>query len=442
MKRIVLFGAGRSSSHLIDYLHSQAIQNDWELVIADSNLEAATEKAHRRIRCKPLHLEIEQIEDRRRLISSAGMVISMLPAMLHSLVAEDCVDLGVDLATASYLSEEMKSLDESARSKGVVLMNELGLDPGLDHMSAMRLFNKIRQEGGIINSFKSFCGGLVAPASDDNPWNYKISWNPRNVVLAGTGTAIFKCEGEIKLLPYNRLFKEIERVDIPGYGELAMYYNRDSVKYIDLYNLGGIDTMIRGTFRSVRYCKAWSILVDLGMLDPSSHIEGSSSMTYQQFTNAYLRFGIQTDNRGRIENTLGYLLDEESYLMLEWLGLFSSEAIGLDNASPAQIVERLIVDKWLLKPSDRDMIIMQHEIKYIIEDVEHTCISTLRRDGRDSTYTAMSELVGLPLAIYVKLRLLLGIGQPGAHIPLEEGIDEPILTELESLGIVFDEIWS
>lgn len=437
-KRIILFGAGRSATYLIQYLLDHAQTEGWQIVLADSNTEVAMSKLGGHPDGSAVGCDINDADKRGELIASSDFVISMLPAFLHILVAKDCLKYGKDMATASYLSDELKEMESEIAAKGLVFANELGLDPGLDHMSAMKIFDEIRRKGGTITSFKSYTGGLVAPKNDDNPWHYKISWNPRNVVLAGQCTSQYLEDGNVRYVPYHKLFRISEDVKVPGYGTYSMYVNRDSIKYIDLYGLEGIKTMIRGTFRGENYCEAWSVLIDLGLTDNSTRMSLDKDFTLEEYIKGFLE-GSGKDYKSRIEATIGRKISDRTFEQIQWLGLFSEEICSLRHPTPAEILEHVIVRKWVLKPGDKDLVIMQHEIEYILANQTHTLYSTLYHIGIDDLHTAMSELVGLPLAIYTKLRLRGQFGPPGCIIPTSEELYMPILSELEDMGIKFNE---
>lgn len=438
MKQIILFGAGRSATAMIDYLLQHAEAENWNIVLADADLNVAEQKIGGHERGRAVACDIHDTVMRQALIAQANFVISMLPAFLHILVAEDCIQYGINMATASYLTDELKALEPAIIEKGLVFANELGVDPGIDHMSAMKLLDEIKAAGGKVISFKSYTGGLVAPESDDNPWHYKVSWNPRNVVLAGQSTSQFLENGKIKCIPYSRLFRESQNVEVIGHGTYSMYVNRDSVKYIDNYNLTGIETMIRGTLRGSGYCEAWSVLVALGLTDNTTALSISSGFTFGSFTELFL-LDHESDFKNRLEMTINRHIPQDIFEKLEWLGLFSDETCPLDHPTPAEVIEYFIVNKWVLRPKDRDLIVMQHEITYLLEGAKRTIYSTLFREGRDDVYTAMSETVGLPLAIYTKLHLRGMFSTPGIFIPVHKEMYKPILEELSSLGIRFIE---
>jgi saccharopine dehydrogenase (NADP+, L-glutamate forming) len=348
--------------------------------------------------------------------------------------------MGKHMVTASYVSKQVFRLGDEARQRALVFMNELGLDPGIDHMSAMQRIHAIQKKGGTITSFYSYTGGLVAPESDDNPWHYKFSWNPRNVVLAGQGTAQFLEDGKLKYIPYRRLFRQYRLIDIPGMGPFEVYANRDSLMYRDAYGLGNIKTMLRGTIRANGFCDAWNALVRIGLTDATFPIVDSDKLTYHDLMEAFLGISQHT---GSVKDRVAKLLevDPEGEIMhkLEWLGLFSKKRIKVKDATPALILENLLLEKWAMKPSDKDMVIMQHVFEYEINRKKKKLTSTLVMKGENSEHTAMSKLVGLPLGIFVKLLMQGKISTTGVNIPTMPEVYEPIMEELETLGISFIE---
>ncbi len=436
MKKILLFGAGRSATHLIDYILEKGETYGWAITVVDTNVEQAREKIGTSPIAKAIGVDIFDETKRREFITAHELVISLLPASLHFIVAEDCFDIGRHLCTASYVTEEMEELARKARDKGLIFMGELGLDPGLDHMSAMECIDDLRMGGAELLSFKSFTGGLVAPESDTNPWHYKISWNPRNVVLAGKGTATYLLNDRLKYQPYHQLFKGYELVDIQGLGSYEMYANRDSISYRSIYGIENIPTILRGTLRHQGYCEAWDALIQLGMTDDSIKIEHCDQLMYKEFLSAFVP-GESKPLRKRLAEHLGLSENSEVLMRLDFLGLFSDEKIKLEHASPARILEEIIKDKWKLEPTDRDMIIMQHEFTYRKESSEHQLISTLVMEGEDAVRTAMSKLVGLPLAIFVRLVMTGEIKGVKTTRPVTSDIYRPIISELQQYGVHF-----
>ena len=439
MKNILVIGAGRSSSSLIKYLLDNSSKENWKVTVGDVSLYLLKQKIGNHSNARGIVFDVNNGQQREEEIKNADVVISMLPASMHIDVARDCVRFKKHLVTASYVSKEMQDLNEEAKSAGIILLNECGLDPGIDHASAMKVIDEIHNQGGELISFKSYCGGLVAPESNDNPWGYKFTWNPRNLILAGQGTAQYIENGEYKYIPYNRLFTQTSTLEIKGNGMFEAYANRDSLSYRKSYGIENISTMLRGTLRNEGYCNAWNVFVKLGLTDDTYKIEESDSLTYNQLINAFLPPGNDTTKEKLIE-LMGNEMDTETLDKIEWTGILSDEKIKLPNASPAQILQDLLERKWLLKAQDKDMIVMQHQFLYRNLKGENKSItSSLAVKGEDQVYTAMAKTVGLPLAITTKLILQEKISSRGVIIPTIKEIYQPLLIELESLGIKFEE---
>ena len=442
--RLLLLGAGRSASSLIHYILRHAPTERWFLTVADANpahlvpvLAAHSEYA----RAVPFDLSHEAQLD--ELVAQADVVISMLPAALHLAVAQACVRHGRHLATASYVSPEIRALHEEAVAAGVTLLMECGLDPGLDHMSAMRAIAGIRARGGVITSFKSYCGGLLAPAAEgDNPWKYKFTWNPRNVVLAGQGTAKFLENGHLRFIPYQQLFGRTEMLTVPEYGMFEGYANRDSLSYRDPYGLKDIPTILRGTLRRPGYCAAWQALVRLGLTDDSVVLGNAETLTWAELVEAYLPTSLlpHLDLVQRVAAYLGLNPTGEEMDHLNWLDLFSDRPVGHANATPAQLLERLLAEKWQLQPHDRDLIVMQHLFAFELDGQSHRLTASLAVVGDDATHTGMAKTVGLPLGMAVRRMMRGEVAQRGVLIPVGADLYEPILDELAAeYGISFRE---
>ena len=366
----------------------------------------------------------------------------MLPAHMHIEVAKDCIFYKKHLVTASYISDSMQSLDAAAKENNLVFMNEIGLDPGIDHMSAMKIIDEIRDKGGKMILFESFCGGLVAPESDNNLWNYKFTWAPRNVVLAGQGGAAkFIQEGTYKYIPYQKVFSRTEFMEVEGYGRFEAYANRDSLKYRSVYGLDDILTLYRGTLRRVGFSKAWNMFVQLGMTDDSYIMDDSQTMNYRQFTNSFLPYHPTDSVEIKLRLNLKIDQDDVMWDKLVELDLFNpNKIVGLKNATPAQILEKILSDSWTLQHDDKDMIVMYHKFGYEINGQKKQIDSKMVCVGEDQTYTAMAKTVGLPVAI-ATLQILNGkISTPGVQIPITKEVYLPILAELETLGVVFMEV--
>lgn len=439
MKSILIIGAGRSSSALISYLLKNAEAHDWQVRVGDMNENFAKDRVDKSNRGIAFRFDITNRDQREMEIQHADVVVSMLPATMHGQVAEDCVRFGKHLVTASYVSDKMRALDAEAKKKGVILLNEIGLDPGIDHMSAMQIIDSIHARGGEMKAFYSYCGGLVAPESNDNPWGYKFSWNPRNVILAGQGApATFIENGEHKEIPYESLFASARQIEVSGHGKFDAYANRDSLSYRAVYGLENIPTMLRGTLRAEGFCKSWNVLVQLGWTDDSYTIDLPAGMTYAELTHRLLG---DCKNSLRAEAAGDAGLDENDPAMdrVEWTGIFGDEKIPFEKASPAQILQELLERKWKLQPGDKDMIVMQHEFIYTLAGNEERITSSLVVKGEDEIHTAMAKTVGLPAAIAVKMILTGKYVNAGVIVPVKKELYEPVLTELAEMGIVFDE---
>ena len=441
MRTILIIGAGRSASSLIQYLINKSEKERLHLIIGDLSLTLAQKKTNNHPNATPIALDVFDPIQRKQAIQKADIVISMLPAHLHIEVARDCIVCKKHMVTASYVSDAMLELDASAKENNLVFMNEVGLDPGIDHMSAMKVIDEIRAKGGKMLLFESFCGGLVAPESDTNLWNYKFTWAPRNVVLAGQGGAAkFIQEGTYKYIPYCNLFRRTEFLEVEGYGKFEAYSNRDSLKYRDVYGLDEILTLYRGTIRRVGFSKAWNMFIQLGMTDDSYTMEDSENMSYRQFVNSFLPYH-PTDSV-EIKTRLILKIDQDDIMwdkLLE-LDLFSRDKIvGLKNATPAQILEKILSDSWTLQPKDKDMIVMYHKFGFEINGKKEQIDSKMVCLGDDQTYTAMAKSVGLPVAMATLLILNGKIKTPGVQLPIRKEVYLPILKELEEYDIVFKE---
>ena len=441
MRNILIIGAGRSASSLIKYLLEKSTQENLHITIGDLSLELAQRKTNNHPNAKPIALDINNVEQRQSEIQKADIVISMLPAHMHIDVAKDCVKFKKNMVTASYISDAMQALDEEVKANGLVFMNEIGLDPGIDHMSAMKVIDEIRSKGGKMILFESFCGGLVAPESDNNLWNYKFTWAPRNVVLAGQGGAAkFIQEGKYKYIPYHKLFRRTEFLEVEGYGKFEGYANRDSLKYRSVYGLDDILTLYRGTIRRVGYSKAWNMFVQLGMTDDTYPMENSETMSYRDFINSFLPYHPTDSVEIKTRLQLGIEQDDIMWDKLLELDLFNANKIvGLKNATPAQILEHILSQSWSLQPEDKDMIVMYHKFGYEINGEKKQIDSKMVCIGDDQTYTAMAKTVGLPVAM-ATIQILNGkIKTPGVQLPIQKEVYEPIIKELEEFGVIFKE---
>ncbi|SDK88355.1 saccharopine dehydrogenase (NAD+, L-glutamate forming) [Salinimicrobium catena] len=441
MRKILIVGAGKSTSVLIDYLLNKSASENLQLIIGDLQLENAERLAGGHPNAKAISLDIFKKEEREKAVKEADIVISMLPARFHIEVAKDCLHYGKNMVTASYISDEMQLLDEEVKKKNLVFMNEIGVDPGIDHMSAMHVIDRIRDAGGKMLLFESFTGGLVAPESDTNLWNYKFTWNPRNVVVAGQGgVAKFLQEGKFKYIPYNRLFRRTEFLEVKDYGKFEVYANRNSLKYKSIYGLDDVLTLYRGTIRRVGFSKAWNMFVQLGLTDDSYVMENSEEMSYRDFVNSFLPYSPTDSVELKFRHNLKIDQDDIMWEKLLELDIFNpNKKVGLKNATPAQILQKILMEKWSLAPDDKDMIVMYHKFGYELNGERKQIDATMVNIGKDQSHTAMARTVGLPVGI-AAIKILNGtINTPGVQLPITKEVYEPILEELAENGIVFRE---
>ena len=439
-KRILILGAGRSVSSLLDYLHSQAKAYDWEIAICESNAVLVEERKQSFPALQEHTFNVLDDQEAREAMGSYTLVISMLPAHLHIHPARICAALGIHIITASYLTSEIQDLQDQFQSKNKLLLMEMGLDPGIDHMSAMKVLDHLKAAGHTLTAFETFTGGLLAQDNEkDNPWQYKFTWNPRNVVMAGTGNVKFIQQGRYKYIPYHKLFSRTEIIHIPGHGYFEGYGNRDSLKYLDLYQLHDIQTLYRGTLRRPGFCKAWNIFVQIGATDDSYEMENVPAMTHRQFINSFLTYNPYDSVELKLAHYMNIGLESEEMYRLKWLGIFEDQLIGLETGTPAQILEHILKKRWTLDTEDQDMIVMWHKFDYLEKDKPKQIQSHMVVTGEDHVNTAMSKTVGLPMAIAAKLLLTGGLRATGVHIPTKAEIYTPILEELAALGFEFSE---
>ncbi len=436
MSQILILGAGRSSSSLISYLLNRAEKHSWSIVVGDFSIQAAQTRIGNSSFGQAVEFDIRNETSCATIIQKADVVISLLPPHFHPVVAKMCLQFNKHLLTASYVSDEMNAYHKEALSKNLLFLNECGLDPGIDHMSAVKIIDEIHSRGGKLVSFESFTGGLIAPDTDpENPWRYKFTWNPRNVVMAGQGTARFLQDGKIKYIPYQQLFNRYTEIEVPGYGKFEGYANRDSLKYRDTYQLPEIQTMLRGTLRFSGFCSAWNILVQLGCCDDTYSMEQVDMLTHAGFLDSFLPGSEKQPVEQRLQNY--FKLDASSAEMkrLKWSGLFTEEKVGLIEGTPARILEHILNKKWSLAPHDKDFIVMIHRFIYELNGQRKTIQSSLAVTGEDSVQTAMAKTVGLPLGIAARLLMQGKLSARGVVIPTLKEIYEPVLKELDELGI-------
>lgn len=419
-KHIILFGAGKSASVLIKYLVTTCEQYGWLLTVADNNLELAQSKIGKSNNAQAIAIQVLNHQQRSDLIRQADLVISLLPPALHILVAKDCLLHNKNLLTASYVDDGIKALADDIKQNGLLFLCEMGLDPGIDHMSAMQLLEKIKGKGGEINSFRSHCGGLLAPESDDNPWHYKISWNPGNIVRAGSAGAIFRENNETKNVSYEKLFHECREIDISGEGRFAYYPNRNSLPYIKLYDLEDTSTFVRTTLRNPDFCHGWNSIIRAGLTDDKILV--STNRSFAQWAQDILP-----------------LVDPRNKEQLEFIGLYSQDKIPPGLQTSADILQYLLEKNLMMQQHDKDMVIMLHEVEYKLDGISGRSTSLLSLKGENNVHTAMAKTVGLPLGIAAMLILQNKIDLTGLHIPIIPEIYDPVMRELQQLGINFEE---
>ena len=429
---ILIIGAGKSATVLIQYLQQKAVENDWYVILADGDEANAKNKWNNAPNGNALGINIENELDRQNLVQKADIVVSMLPAQLHFLVAKDCLEFGKPLFTASYVDDNMRSIAAEIESKQLLFLCEMGLDPGIDHMSAMAIIDEIHQKGGKITSFKSHCGGLVAPESDDNPWHYKISWNPRNIILAGKAGAIYLENGATISKDYSTIFEQAPVVDLPGIGHLAFYPNRNSLSYIDTYHLHGVKDFVRTTLRYPAFCIGWNAIVQLHLTDETV-VDLAPNTTVKNWFESHIQ------QKGLEQILEKFTQDPAIKVQLEFIGLYEPTPIPSQFNSNASILQWLLEGKWKLTATDKDLVVMLHEIEYSIGTRQFKLDSSMVLTGEDAINTAMATTVGLPLAMGVCAYLKGEIKMTGLHIPIDARIYQPILKSLAEEGIVFEE---
>lgn len=440
MQQILLLGAGRSSTALIEYLLKNAQDDGYHLTVGDLSAALAKAKTGNHPSSSAIAFDIHNDIQRQAEIAKADVVISLLPPAMHYIAARDCVTVGRHLITASYVSPEILELQEEAVKKNVLLLNECGLDPGIDHLSAMEIINRLKGQGAELISFKSFTGGLIAPESIDNPWGYKFTWNPRNVILAGQGTAKYIEKGKYRYIPYHRLFRQTEKINMEGNGWYEGYANRDSLAYRKHYGIDHIPTLLRGTLRQEKFCSAWNIFVQVGLTDDTYVIEDSEHLTYAQLVESFLP-DIYKDQplTFRLAALCQLSPDAAEIKMVQSTGILEDTVIGLVRATPAQILQQLLEKKWKLNEGDKDLIVMQHLFEYRLNGKVRKLTSTLIVKGENQLLTAMAKTVGYPLGIVARLVLKKKINRSGVIIPVFPDIYNPVLEELKILGISFKE---
>lgn len=429
MQHILLLGAGLVTRPLVNYL----LKKGFELTVASRTVSKAEALVGDRPNGSALELNIKDDKALEELVSGADLTISLVPYAYHVKVASLCIKHKKHFVSTSYVSPEMKGLDEPAKKAGVTLLNEIGLDPGIDHMSAMKIIDAVHNQGGRIKSFRSYCGGLPAPEANDNPFGYKFSWSPIGVILAGTNDARFKENGEIVEIPGAELFDHYKIMTVEGLGEFEGYPNRDSTPYIETYSIPETDTMLRGTYRNIGWCPTLKAVADLGLFDKTERDFGGMTLTDYMRSFVGGAGDIKTDTAAK----LGISEGDEIIGRLEWLGLFSDEPVPVNKGNSLEVLAALMNAKMPYRPGERDMIVLTHEFIAKYANGKKRITSTLIDYGTPHGDSAMARTVSLPAAIGARMILEGKITRPGVSIPVKADIYEPVLAELEELGIKF-----
>ncbi|MBX2985843.1 MAG: saccharopine dehydrogenase NADP-binding domain-containing protein [Bacteroidia bacterium] len=438
---ILILGAGRSSGSLITYLGQWTSSNNIKLTVADLDELEAKRKSAAYPHIKTVQLDIHDSEQFEALIVDSTVVVSMLPHALHPKVAKLCIKHSKHLATASYAKREIMAFDKKAKENGLSFLFELGADPGIDHLSACKIINDIKEKGGTITSFKSFTGALMSPKNEnDNPWNYKFTWNPKNVVTAGQGEmARYRVSELTYYVPYTRLFNKLWHINFPKLGAYEAYANRNSLDYTKHYRIEGVPTIIRGTLRRTGFCEAWNALILLGITENTTKITIPKNYSYKDFFLKFTDSHNTFSNRKAFEGLIGTPISKPTWEKIKYLKLNSNKIIGAGTYTPADVLEKLLLERWQLNPKDQDLLVMYHQIDYTLNESTHTITSCMSLKGKDAAHTAISDTVGLPLAMGVKLLLNGQIPKKGVILPVIPEIYIPILNELKEYGIVFKE---
>ncbi len=443
MKHILVLGAGKSSPYLISYLLNHAEKYDWFITVGDYDLELARERIGNHPRGEAVHFDVNRSHMRSEQIKRADVVLNILAPRFQHMVALTCVRCGKHMISVSYEDKRIREIEKDALKKNLLILTEIGLDPGIDHMSAAELIHRVRLKGGFIKSFESYGGGLPAPDSLSNPFEYVISWNPRNVVMAGENGAQYLERGKVKIIPYHNVFRRTWAIEVDGIGTMEAYPNRDSLNYQERYGFSKADTVIRGTIRYPGWAETWFHIVRLGLPNEKLIIPDLENKTFAQVTEMFLPLNITgKDLEKRVANYLGISPTGSIIEKMRWLGLFSEEKIGIPLETSAEVMTHLISEKLRLTTTMRDMVILQHRIIVEYPNENHRqeeITSTMINYGEKAGFTSMAKSVGLPAALVAKLLLTDSLSLTGCHIPTHPSIYEPVLKELADEGFRFNE---
>jgi len=443
MKNLLVLGAGKSSPYLISYLIEQAQKQNWLIIVGDLDKDLAQSRIKGKDNARAVYFDINDTELRHKYISQSDVVVNILAPRFQHIIALTCIQYGKHMISVSYRDKRIREMDNDARKKGVLILAEIGLDPGIDHMSATELIHKIRNKNGVVKNFQSYGGGLPAPDTIDNPFKYVISWNPRNVVMAGENGAQYLEKGKIIIVPFHNVFQHTWAVEVSGLGIMEAYPNRDSLAYQRQYGFENADTVIRGTLRYPGWCETWFHIIRLGLPNETLTIPDLAERTYAELTEMFLPPDV---NSGDIEQrTAAFLhISPTGNIMekLRWLGLFSKEKINKNLETSAEVLTHLINEKLKLKETARDMVVLQHQL--IVQYPEENnrmekIVSTMINYGEKAGFSSMAKSVGLPAAIVARLLMENKLPLTGCHIPTNPVIYEPVLKELKDDDFQFRE---
>jgi saccharopine dehydrogenase-like NADP-dependent oxidoreductase len=440
MQTILVAGAGKSSIYLIHYLLSHAPRNKWKVIVADGSADAIAEKINDNPYAEAAIIDITDSKQREALVQRADIVVSLMPPHLHIHLAKDCLKHKKNLITSSYISPEMKEMDKEVKEAGLMFMCEMGLDPGIDHMTANQIIHSIQRVAAVITSFKSYCGGLIAPESDDNPWHYKFSWNPRNIITAGVGGAKYLQNGKHVEVPYEKIFDNNKRIKVDGIGSLAYYPNRDSLRYLELYDVPEIKTFLRATLRHPSFCKGWQAIISLGLTNEEDKFD-TKGFSYEKWLQEKTAYNNGVTLHEHIAGKLHLPKEDKVMAMLEWLGIFDKKQLAPKKVSSAEVLLDILLEKWNMAPTDRDMVVMQHEVEYLHKGKKITLTSSMVLKGENREYSAMAKTVGLPMGVLARMILNKKLTPPtGVLIPNMPSVYRPVLAELAHHGIGFTDV--
>ncbi len=437
MQNVLLLGAGLVTRPLVNYL----LDKGYQLTIATRTVSKAVSLVGGHPNGTALTLDLTDPAGLDALIEAADLVISLVPYTFHVQVAKRCIAMKKNMVTSSYVSPAMKDLDAAAKDAGIIILNEIGVDPGIDHMSAMKVIHKVQSEGGRVRGFRSSTGGLPAPADNDNPWGYKFSWSPRGVLMAGRNAAKWLEDGELVEVPGEDLFLNRWPFEVEGIGVLEVYPNRDSMGYIDLYGLEGVETMFRGTLRYPGWCVAIKQFVDLGWLDMDKR-DDLVGKTYAQILWQILGQSRNGDLRQAVATKLDVSLDHDGIERMSYVGLFSEETVPAGGTSYLDALCALLEKKLAYAEGERDMLAMVHQFDIVAADgTSKKVTSTMVDYGIPDGNSSMSRTVSLPAAIATHMILNGDIKMTGVHVPVIPEIYEPVLGELDTMDIKIVENW-